>query len=376
MSFRFKTVLVTSHVFDETLDYLKSSGVACMTPNQGFPHRALLHNELIQLSKTHAVDAIFGFMPDKIDSDLLDEVPSLKIVGCALKGTDNYDIAACKAHNVALTRCPDLLTNPTAELTIALMLGVARHVRDGDALVRGEGCVRGTGRLADTDSDGQASETLRHFPGWRGVYYGMGIEGAVVGLVGMGNIGRAIAQRLVGFDPEAILFHDPAEQHVQTNTSTGANDLLDYRCDWSSSSGSGSGLNSVYQHVPLPDLLKRSDFIITGCPLTPHTVELINADSLAQVRRGWPCSNVPNTFLTTLCVALLACCMLLCCLLCALRHIASQVQPHAILVNPSRGSVVDEAAVACSLSEGRLAGYAADVFAFEDWTREDRYRCR
>lgn len=169
-------------------------------------------------------------------------------------------------------RCPDLLTNPTAELTIALMLGVARHVRNGDALVRGEGSVRGTGRLSSIRPS-SADSKLSDFPGWRGVYYGMGIEGATVGIIGMGAVGKAVAQRLVGFNPKHILFHDPAENFVGAS---------EHCIDWQSSDVHSS-VKGRCEHLPLPEVLQRSDFVVTGCPLTPDTVELINSDSLAQV---------------------------------------------------------------------------------------------
>src|SRR5690606_17698718 len=82
--------------------------------------------------------------------------------------------------------------------------------------------------------------------------------------------------------------------------------------------------------LPLPELVSGSDFLAPLVPLTADTQHLVNAELLAQLPSG------------------------------------------ACLINVSRGSVVDEAAVAAALESGRLAGYAADVFAFEDWARPDR----
>src|SRR5205085_9552568 len=118
-------------------------------------------------------EAIMAFMPDRLDADLLDACPRLRIVAGALKGYDNFDHAACTKRGVWLTIVPDLLTVPTAELTIGLMIAVGRNILPGDRLVR-------TGT----------------FRGWRAQLYGTGLEGSTVGIIGMGAVGRAIAERL------------------------------------------------------------------------------------------------------------------------------------------------------------------------------------
>ena len=83
-----------------------------------------------------SADALLAFMTDHVDADFLSACPRLKVIACALKGFDNFDVAACTAAGVWVTIVPDLLTNPTAELAIALALGLGRNLREADALVR------------------------------------------------------------------------------------------------------------------------------------------------------------------------------------------------------------------------------------------------
>jgi len=119
-----------------------------------------------------------AFMPDTVDAAFLVACPDLRVVACALKGFDNFDIDACTRRGVWITAVPDLLTSPTAELAVGLLIGLARRIADGDRLVRGGG-----------------------FAGWRPVLYCAGLDGATVGIVGMGRVGRAIARRLAGLGP-------------------------------------------------------------------------------------------------------------------------------------------------------------------------------
>ena len=86
----------------------------------------------------HARDAtvIMTFMPDSVDEDFLSQCPDLKIVACALKGNDNFDVEACTRHGVWMTIVPDLLTIPTAKLAVGLLIGLARKIPQGDHFIR------------------------------------------------------------------------------------------------------------------------------------------------------------------------------------------------------------------------------------------------
>ena len=230
-------------------------------------------------------DAWMAFMPDRADEATLALCPRLKLIAGALKGWDNFDLAACTRRGVWLSVVPDLLTTPTAELAIGLMIGLGRHVRAGDRRVRSG-----------------------DFQGWTPHLYGRGLAGARVGHVGMGAIGQAIARRLAPFDA--------VQRYVDPSAlSPGAEAAL-----------------GLTREAQIDALLGWSDYLVLGAPLTPDTLHLIDDAALSKVR------------------------------------------PGCLLINPARGSLVDEAAVLAALETGRLGGYAADVFEMEDWALPDRPR--
>jgi phosphonate dehydrogenase len=249
-------VVITQRVFPETIELLSP------------------YAELIVGPLSHDADAFMVFMPDSLDEAFLRECLNLKIVAAALKGCDNFDVQACTRLGIWFTIVPDLLTEPTAELALALMLGLARNVMSGDRLIRsGE------------------------YRGWRPILYGTGLAGSIVGIIGFGSVGRALARMLQGFSCQ-VQYHDP------------------------STTGS----------ITLGTLLESSDFVLPLLPLTPDTFHLLGREALNSMKRG--------------------------------SH----------LINVSRGSVVDEDAIADALESRHLAGYAADTFEMEDWARRDRPR--
>lgn len=271
-------ILVTHRIFAETQAMLARAGRVLA------PARAEAFPASTRDRHAQSAAAMLAFMPDRVDDAVLASAPHLRIIACALKGYDNFDAAACARRGVWLTIVPDLLTAPAAELTIGMMIALGRHVRAGDRGVR-------SGRYA----------------GWRPIYYGRGLADETVGFVGMGAIGKAIAERLATFG-STLVYADPARLAT-----------TDER-------------RLRLTRLPLGALLARSDYVVVAAPLSAATVHLLDARRLETMKHG------------------------------------------ALLINPSRGSIVDEAAVASSLASGRLGGYAADVFEMEDWHRDDRPR--
>jgi phosphonate dehydrogenase len=216
-------------------------------------------------------------MADTVDEAFLDGCPELCVISATLKGYDNFDAEACARRGVWLTILPDMLTIPTAELAVGLVIGIMRRIGEADQYMRG----------------GQ-------FAGWRPQFYGSGLHGATVGIVGMGRVGQAAASRLRAFGTR-IVYHD-----TQVRPADLPGDL-------------------AAAPLPLPGLLAASDVVLVALPLTSGTFRLLDAAALAAMR------------------------------------------PGTCLVNVGRGSVMDEEAVAAALHEGRLGGYAADVYAMEDW---------
>jgi phosphonate dehydrogenase len=197
------------------------------------------HQELLE--KAQHADALMVFMPDLIDEEFLRHCPNLKIVAAALKGFDNFDVEAMSRRGIWFTIVPDLLTAPTAELAVTLLLGLTRRVLDGDRFVRSG-----------------------NFTGWRPELYGAGLSGRIVGIVGMGAVGRTIAERLVGFDVK-IVYHDRHRLEPNEEVARG------------------------WVGLTLEQLLKQSDCVILAAPLLDSTLHLINDATLAVMK--------PNSYL-------------------------------------------------------------------------------
>lgn len=265
-------IVLTSRVFPETRAALERVGrVVANEASEPWSR-----DELIE--RCREASGLMAFMTDRIDRAFLERCPKLKVIGAALKGYDNIDVDAASERGVQVTIVPDLLTGPTAELAIGLMIALGRHIPTGDAGIRQSG-----------------------FAGWRPQLYGTGIGQSTVGIVGFGLVGQAIARRLLGFGCRIVAFD-------------------------SRPFGEISGV----EQTAFDDVLKMSDFVVLGLPLTQSTTGLIDARAIGRMK------------------------------------------PGALLVNPARGSLVDEAAVADALASGHLGGYAADVFECEDWARPQR----
>jgi glyoxylate reductase len=172
-------------------------------------------------------DGLLCLLTDRIDDALLDACPRLKVVSQMAVGVDNVDLAACAARSIPVGNTPDVLTDATADLTLALLLASARRLPEGIAAV-------------------QSGEWGPWRPSW---LLGLELRGARLGIVGMGRIGRAVAERAQAFGMEVV--------HA----------------------GRNGGL-------PLAELLRTSDVVSLHCPLTPQTHRLIDADALAATKPG------------------------------------------------------------------------------------------
>lgn len=225
-------VILTHRVHPEVIELLAEHCEVVPNPTP----ETLPLDEILQRAKD--AEAIMTFMPDRVDEAFLRACPRLRVVGCALKGYDNYDVDACTRHGVWITNVPDLLTIPTAELTIGLLIGLTRNVLAGDHFVR-------SGR----------------FNGWRPALYGSGLTGKTLGLIGMGAVGQAIAQRLVGYEMR-VLYTDPVALPKEKEAQWG----LD--------------------RVELSELLAASDFVVPMVPYRDETLHMIDGGALARMKTG------------------------------------------------------------------------------------------
>jgi glyoxylate reductase len=170
-------------------------------------------------------EGLLSLLTERIDGELLEAAPRLRAIANYAVGYDNIDLDATRARGIQVGNTPDVLTDATADLTWALLLAAARRLPEALASIA-------------------AGDWLAWGPS---AFLGASVQGATLGIVGMGRIGRAVARRATGFDMEVI----------HTGRSGG---------------------------IPLPDLLQRSDFVSLHCPLTPDTHRLIDAAALARMK--------------------------------------------------------------------------------------------
>lgn len=165
-------VFVTRQISTEAIRLLESSThVRVWERDEPIPRDELLR-------AVSDVDGLLPLLTDRIDADLLDHAPRLKVVANMAVGYDNVDLAACTARGVVATNTPGVLTETTADLAFALMLAVARRVVESDRFVR-EGRWSTWGPM---------------------LYLGRDVHHACLGIVGMGRIGAEVARRAHGFN--------------------------------------------------------------------------------------------------------------------------------------------------------------------------------
>ena len=211
-----------------------------------------------------------------VDAELLDACgEGLRVVANFAVGYDNVDLDACRERGVIVTNTPDVLTEATAELAIALTLAAAR-------------------RMSDAERDLRAG----HWRGWDpAAYRGLEIWGSTVGVVGMGRIGHRYARLAHGLGAD-IVYAGPSAKPV-------AESELEAR------------------RLEFDDLLEASDVVSLHAPATPDTHHLIGARELELIG------------------------------------------PQGVLVNTSRGTLVDSDAVAETLESGALGAAGLDVYEGE-----------
>ncbi len=181
-------------------------------------------------------DAAIVTLGDRIDAATIHAAARLKILANYAVGHNNIDLAAARQRGLIVTNTPDVLTDATADLTWALILATARRIVEGDALVR----------------SGQ-------WTGWSPTQLlGAEVSGKTLGIIGMGRIGQAVAQRAVGFRMEL-------RYHTRHPPAT-------------------SSLPHEWEHRSLQDLLGEADVVTIHVPLTTATRHLIGARELAWMK--------------------------------------------------------------------------------------------
>ena len=230
---------------------------------------AIAHDELV--ARVAGRHALLSMVTDVVDRSVIEAGAALRVIANVAVGYNNVDVVAARERGIVVTNTPDVLTDATADFTLALILAVTRRLGEGERMLR---CDNWKGWAFDQ-------------------LLGMQLRGRQLGVVGLGRIGKAVAARASAFG--MTIAH---------------------------SSRSGHG-------VPFDRLLATSDIVSLHVPLTPETRHLIGQAELARMKRS------------------------------------------AYLINTSRGSVIDEVALAWALRNRLIAGAALDVYEREPEVHRD-----
>ncbi|MGR3220604.1 MAG: 2-hydroxyacid dehydrogenase [Candidatus Anammoxibacter sp.] len=240
-------------------------------------------NELLSMAKTEEPDGIVVTLTEQCSADLIFDLPeSVKAISTIAVGTDNIDLNACKKKGIKVYNTPDVLTEATADLTWALILAASRRLIEGHKMC-----------------------TNNQFKGWSPtLLMGKELNGATLGIVGCGRIGKSVAKRAYGFGMKIIYTNRKPINKIE--------DMFP-----------GYTKDSLPQYVTIDDLCKRSDVISLHCPQNKESFHLFNEERLQNCKID------------------------------------------AVLVNMSRGAVISENALVKTLKQGRFTGVGLDVYENE-----------
>ena len=259
-------VFITRSVPGRPVDLLEQAGHQVeVWPGELPPSRDVLANRL------ESAAALLTMVTDGIDADLMGAAPGLRIIANMAVGYDNVSPSDANEAGIWLTNTSGVLAETTADLAFALLMDAARN-------------------LTASDRDTRAG-------GWKTwsptAFLGQDVYRATLGIVGLGEIGEAMARRARGFSMRILYASRTRKPAVESNLGL----------EWRS----------------FEEVLVSSDFVSLHVPLTPETRHLISHRELALMK------------------------------------------PGAILVNTTRGAVVDQDALVASLRSGHLGGAALDV---------------
>ena len=232
-----KKILVTRKLIDSSEELAKQLFNAKLNKED----KILTKDELIRESES--CDGILSSLTEKFDSELISELPeTIKIISNFAVGFGNIDIKAAKGKNIVVTNTPDVLTDATAEIAMLILLGAARRAKEGL-------------QWANKKNWKWSADFLM----------GKQLTGSRLGILGMGRIGRAVADRARSFGMKIHYF----------NRSRLSKDLE----------------KDATYHKSLESLLAVSDFFSINCPATKETKNIINKNTIKYFPDGAVVSN-------------------------------------------------------------------------------------
>lgn len=225
------SVYVTRLLPGGALEFLKHHVNVRVWREDGPPPR----DELLR--QVEDADGILSLLTDRIDQKLISSGERLTVISNMATGYDNVDVAAASEHNVLVTRTPGVLSETTAEFTIALLFAAARRVAEGDRMVRvGRWKTWGPNMLLGSD-----------------------LAGATLGIVGLGGIGQAVARRARALGMRVIYHSRTRKRDIEREIGV--------------------------RYVSLANLLERSDYVSLHAPLTDETRQMIGKGELESMKK-------------------------------------------------------------------------------------------
>ncbi len=258
-------ILVTRRITESALDRLHQEGQVVLWEDQLPPS----YDQLTQMLGD--IEGLLCLLTDNIDRELIESAPKLRVISTMSVGFEHIDLEACRENKIRVGHTPGVLTETTADFTMALMLSVSR-------------------RIPEAIHFAQSGQWKTWDPG---LLLGQDLHNAVVGIVGMGRIGQAVARRISAFGSK-LLYNDLSR-------------VKDIEDEFNA------------EAVELDDLLIRADIVTLHVPLTEHTHQMLSHPQYEIMKRS------------------------------------------SILINTSRGTVVDTNALLKALTEGKIAAAGLDV---------------
>ena len=263
-----KRVLVTRRIFPEALELIGQHAQVELWPEESPPAGEQLR-EMVAAGRVHG---LLTNVMDRVDASLMEASPELQVISQVSVGLDNVDLTEATRRGIPVGFTPGVLAKATADLGFGLLLAAARRINTSDRWVR------------------EGNWQLAHHPMY---WLGAEVNGATLGIVGLGQIGMEMAKRAVGFDMRVIYHSRTRKPDLETRL----------------------GL----EYSDLEPLLASADFVSLHVPLTPATRGLIGEPELRAMKS------------------------------------------NAVLVNLSRGPVVDTKALCTALQEGWIRAAGLDV---------------
>jgi len=267
-----KRILVTYNLFRESFYELETKYDVTFPPG----NKNLKYDDVLDVISEY--DALCSMFNLPVTKELIDKATNLKIVSNYAVGYDNIDVAYALEKGITVTNTPEPVTNPTADLALALLLSASRRISEFDRRFRLLGS--NTKRSIAQDS-------------------GHPITHKTLGILGMGRIGKALSKRAIACGMN-VIYHNRRRLYIEEETRLGVT------------------------YVTKDELLTQSDYLSINAPHTIETYHIIGETELKKMK------------------------------------------PTAILINTSRGALIDEHALVKALQNKEIAGAGLDVFEFND----------